>query len=323
MGAARRILIYGDGGVGKTTFCASCPGVYFLPTEEGANQIRVPQWKKRITSLDELNLAIELLTESDHGYKAICIDTLDAVEGLIEASVDAKLSKNTKGAKSLAEANEDYGAGYELVSDAWKSLLKNLDIIRESGIHILMTAHTKSERVRNLEGYDYEKHSLHIAGKKSKKLIIEWCDYVLFARRDVLVSKESRNKVLGITGDRSIYTTPTASYDAKARGETPWPERIPLDWETFNTTATLISERGKELPSSLLQDGNILIPKIPSNDSASAEDRRKKATELLDQFVRERNYASAYNILKMIKAETEKANGAIQSESSNYAQGNT
>lgn len=271
--APYRVLIYGPGGVGKSTFCSKCKDVYFLPTEDGVNDIHVPQYKDQIPSLDVLYRILDKLLNGKHPYKAVCLDSTGATESLIIEAIESRLKKaGGKSPKTIQEMNDDYGSGYTAIANEWRELLRKFDELRtKREINILLTAHSKREKVVNLEGKDYDRFTLDLIGQKSSKVITNWCDHVLFARQDVSVSNESKHKLLAQSGSLSIYTRGTASFSAKTRGEITWPDRIPLSWDTFSRLRELISTHGKELPYYLKNRFEKIKPTIESSKVEKAE----------------------------------------------------
>ncbi len=279
--APHRTLIYGANGVGKTTFCSKAENVYFIAPEEGANEIRVPQYKEKITSLALMYVVIGLLKNKKHPYKSLCIDGATSTEQLIIKAIEERLKKaatSSKDPKTIEDLNDDYGSGYIAISNEWKALLTVLDDLRESrGINILMCAHSKVEKVNNLEGKDYERVTLELIGQRSTKALTNWADNVLYARQDVSTAEEKK-KIIAIKGSLSLYTRGTATYSAKTRGEIPWPNRLPLEYQTFDRLSDLIITYGKDLPKFLSDWFDKLESSIPT-------DRREKAKKAFQDFL--------------------------------------
>ncbi len=269
-----RTLIYGPGGVGKSTFCSKCKDVYFLPTEEGVNDIHVDQYKEQIRTLEVLFRIIDKLLNARHPYRAVCLDSAGATESLIIEHIESKLRKTASGKspKSIQEMNDDYGSGYTAIANEWRELLKKFDELRDKReMNILITAHSKREKIVNLESKDYDRFTLDLIGQKSSKVITNWCDHVLFARQDVSVTNETKHKTIAQTGALSIYTRGTAYWSAKTRGEVTWPERIPLSWDTFSKLRELISTHGKNLPNYLRNRFNNIKSTIPKDKIEAVE----------------------------------------------------
>lgn len=252
--AAYSCLAYGPAGVGKSTFFSRRKHVYFLPVEPGVNQIRVPQYKYAIDSLDVLYAILEKLRTSRHPYEAVCLDSASAAELLIIAGINERLRKSPvklrdgSMAKSVSDLNDDYGSGYAAVASEWQELLRRLDLLgTERAMDRYVTAHTKTETIRNIEGPDYQKYTIDLTGPKAIKSIVNWSEYTLFMRQDISIDATTKKKILASTSALSIYTRGTAAWTAKTRGEIPWPERLPLDWEVFDRVRYLVARHGLDL----------------------------------------------------------------------------
>lgn len=313
--SAMRVAVHGDHGVGKTTLLRHCPGVFFLPVEDGANQLRVPQWKEPIDSLAAFDQALSVLRHSRHDFKAVAIETLAALEELIKSAIESRLKKTAgkDDATSLAELNEDeFGAGYDLLRDEWRRILGRLDELREHrGMHILLSCPTKIDTVKRLNAPDYQRHGMQITGKKSANLIKGWCDYVLFLEMEVNVAKDGR-RIITSLGDRVIRCTQQASHDAKCRGDIPWPDTLPFDqrggWATFVETADLITSKGADLALWLQKEfaraADTIMPQIENGrETRSKEDRRVSATKIFDAAIGSRDYRMAKSVVDMIDEE--------------------
>lgn len=253
-------LAYGPAGVGKSTFFSRRRNVYFIPVEPGVNQIRVPQYKYEVDSLDVLYAVLDKLRTSRHPYEAVCLDSASATEQLIVAAINDRLRRTPvklrdgSMAKSVSDLNDDYGSGYAAIANEWQELLRRLDLLgTERAMDRYVTAHTKVETVKNIEGPDYQKYTIDLTGPKSIKSIVNWSEYTLFMRQDVSIDASTKKKILASTSALSIYTRGTAAWTAKTRGEIAWPERLPLDWDVFDRVRFLVARYGRDLEAWLVE----------------------------------------------------------------------
>lgn len=277
-------LAYGEAGVGKSTMFSQAEGVYFIPTEQGVSQIQVPRYKRPIETLSTLVAILEKLLTGRHPYKAVCLDSATAAERLIVAHIDAELKKNPVKLKdgsmahSISDMNAEYGRGYTLIVSKWLELLKIFEALREKrGMNVFITANCKTETVRNIEGPDYQKYTMDLSGPKSIKLLVNASDFTLFMRQDVSIDARNKKKVLADARDLSIYTRGTAAWTAKTRGAIPWPERIPLDWATFDRLRLLIAHHGRELRQTLVDRFAAIEATIPGGDATTKPEESPRA----------------------------------------------
>jgi hypothetical protein len=253
-----KVLVYGQAGIGKSTFASQAPAPLFLPTEDGTDQLDVARAERPQSWADVLAL-VDALTTETHPYKTLAIDTLGGVERLCWAEVCSA------GKKSDIEAF-GYGKGYIAAVDTWRALLARLERLqRERGLHVVLVDHavSRTHKLPDADPFQRWRPSLH---DKAADLLEGWCDAVLFATEQV-VAVERKGKVRGTSsGDRVLRTTWSATHDAKNRFGLADP--LPLSWADFlegalNTAA--IRARCLEL-----------IAQLP-------DDKRGKATAALEQ----------------------------------------
>lgn len=225
-----RVVIYGTEGIGKTTFAADAPAPIFQCSEKGTERLDVARLPKPDSWRDALAW-IDVLINDKHDYRTYVLDTLDWIEPLCWAETCATKKNGDKRAEHI----EDYGfaKGYEYALDTWRQMLARLDVLTErKRMNVILIAHSHVKTFKSPDTEDFQRYELAIH-HKAAAIIKQWADHVLFAMHETLTHKQN-NRAKGIsTGDRLIYTTRTAAYDAKHRG--PMPERLPLSWEAFVT----------------------------------------------------------------------------------------
>jgi hypothetical protein len=223
----QRIVIFGTEGIGKSTFAADAPDVIFIPTEDGTEHLDVARfpivrsWRDMLDALDALRAA--------HSFRTVAIDTLDAFEPHVWSQTCATKSNSGKKVEHI----EDYGfaKGYDYALDVWRTFLDRLDQLRdERGMSVIVIAHSQVSTFKSPDTEDFHRYELKVH-KKASALVKEWADHVLFTTHEILTHKQN-NRAKGIsTGNRLIYTTKTAAYDAKHRGSLP--DSLPLSWDAF------------------------------------------------------------------------------------------
>jgi hypothetical protein len=204
-------LVYGENGVGKSSFAAQWPTPLFLNLENGIGDIDCDSTDV-IRSVSEFyGILLELHTTP---YQTVVVDTIDWLEKLIFAEVAKQAGKATI---------EDigFGRGYQAVEQQWQSILMGFAYVWERGKHVVFTCHESIERFTNPEGdsFNFWRPSLH---QKGSGCITEWCDEVFFLRfRVATITKKEGfgvERAVGVGGkDRVLKTTKTAGYEAKNR----------------------------------------------------------------------------------------------------------
>jgi hypothetical protein len=224
-----RVLLYGVEGIGKSTFAANAPSPIFIPVEDGTAHLDVARFPKPSTWAEVIE-AIDEIGASEHDFRTVVVDTLDALEALCWAHVV------TKAASPKVKSIEDfgYGKGYTAALEEWRLFLSHLERLRnQRGMHVMLLAHSLIKTFKNPEDEDFDRYQLRMHDKAGG-LLKDWCDCVLFARYETFVSIDDRAKrARGVsTGARVIHTQRTAAWDAKNRYDLP--ETLPLDWEAFH-----------------------------------------------------------------------------------------
>ena len=220
-----KTTVYGPAGVGKTTFSSGAPSPIFLPVEEGTNALDVQRFPAPEKFSDVLDAITELGT-TEHKFKTLVVDTLDALEPLIWAHVCEQ------GKKASIE-DFGYGKGYVSALEQWRLLLSYLERLRsKKQMNVVLIAHGQIKKFQNPEGADYDRWELKLAGKGASGLITEWSDSLLFACYEVVAATDKNERTRGVaTGSRIARTVHGAAYEAKNRYGLPDP--MPLGWAAY------------------------------------------------------------------------------------------
>lgn len=220
-----RVLLYGQEGLGKSTFAANAPAPIFLASEDGTSQLDIERFREP-KSWAEVIEAVDDLTTADHHYKTLVIDTLDWIEPLCWAEVCSTYTEKGKKFSSLAAI--PYGRGPEVAADVWRSFIARLERMRlAKNMGVVMLAHHEVKTLKNPAGEDYGRYQMKL-DKRASGLLREWSDIVLFGEHETLTD-DSSGRAKGVsTGERIIHTEWRAGWDAKNRHNLP--EVLPLSW---------------------------------------------------------------------------------------------
>lgn len=227
-----RIIIYGQEGVGKSTFAANAPNPIFIQTEDGLGEIECASFPIA-KNLDDVMESIAELGSNDHDFKTVVIDSADWLEPLIHRAVCEEY-----GVDSLHKAAGGFNRGFEKAVDKWADLCAALNWLRDTkGMTVVLIAHSKIKAFNDPENPAYDKYMLRLHDKACDYLM-EWADAVLFATRKMIVAKNGDGKnqaqAIGKSGGERILRT-TASPACSAKNRYNLPDELPLDWEAFET----------------------------------------------------------------------------------------
>lgn len=219
---AKKVLVYGPEGIGKSTLASRFPDPIFIDTEGSTKNLDVARFDDP-SSWQMLLDEIRYVTDNPDACKTLVLDTADWAERLCIKSVCDKYHKD--GLEDFG-----YGKGYIYVEEAFGEMLNLLTDVTKRNINVVVTAHAQMRKFEQPEESGaYDRWELNLS-KKVSPLVKEWADMVLFANYKTFVVKvDGKNKVQG--GNRVIYTSHHACWDAKNRFDLP--DEIPMDYEAI------------------------------------------------------------------------------------------
>lgn len=223
--SAKKVVIYGAEGIGKSTFAAQFPEPIFIDTEGSTKELDVARFDKP-TSWAMLLGQIDYVI-ANKPCKTLVIDTIDWAETQCLESVCAAHGK--KGIEDFG-----YGNGYVYEKEEFGKFLNKLNDVISASVNVVLTAHAiirKFEQPDEMGSYDRWELKL---GKKTTNLISplvkEWADMVLFANYKTLsvAADKDGKKHKAQGGKRVMYTAHHPCWDAKNRYGLP--EELPFEY---------------------------------------------------------------------------------------------
>ncbi len=223
--SAKKVVLYGPEGIGKSTFASKFPQPLFVDTEGSTTNLDVNRLPKP-TSWEMLCQEVEYILQNPALCRTLVIDTIDWAETLCIQSLCAK--HNVNGIEGFG-----WGKGYTYLKEEMGRLLNRLSTLKDAGVNVLLTAHAqirKFEQPDELGAYDRWELKL---GKQTCPIVKEWADLLLFANYKtvtVAVDKEG-NKHKAQGGRRVMYTSHHPCWDAKNRFGLP--DECPFDYSVI------------------------------------------------------------------------------------------
>jgi hypothetical protein len=223
---AKKVVLYGPEGIGKSSLAAQFPNPIFIDTEGSTTELIVDRLKKP-SSWTELNQQVDWVKGQVGRYKTLVIDTIDWAERLTIEFVTSRANKQSI-------TNFGYGEGFIQLEEEFGRFLNRLSDLVEMGINVVLTAHakiTKFEQPDEMGAYD--RYELKLGNKTTAKtaaLAKEWADMVLFLNYKTfsVATDDKGKKHKGQGGVRTIYATHHPAWDAKNRHGLP--DEFSLDY---------------------------------------------------------------------------------------------
>jgi hypothetical protein len=211
----QRIVIFGPGGIGKSSLASLAPGAVALDLEHGTRELDIPRVEGLETWVD-LRSCVQ--SSALDAYGTICVDTCTRAEEMAVAHTIAT-TPHEKGQKVTSIEGYGFGKGYQHVYDTFLLLLADLDSQIRRGRNIILICHDCVNDVPNPTGDNFIRFEPHLQDPKSGKAsirhrVIQWADHVLFIGYDVAATRDGKG--VGI-GTRTIYTDERPDHIAKSR----------------------------------------------------------------------------------------------------------
>jgi hypothetical protein len=228
-----RVVVYGEHGVGKSTFAASAPAPVFICTEDGIGNVDTTSFPLCSSYQDVLD-AIGTLYSESHNFETVVLDSLDWLEKLVWKQV--ALNHEKTNIEQLG-----YGKGYVFAADLFREILAGLNALRlEKNMAVVLTAHSQVKRHDSPISEPFDRFAIKLH-KDAAGVVLEWADVVGFAAEPVVIrsvqvgSEKKVRRGVG-RGERMLHVVPSPAYAAKNRFDIT--QDIPLDWSALVAAMT-------------------------------------------------------------------------------------
>lgn len=222
IGGAKKIVIYGPEGIGKSTFASQFPDPVFIDTEGSTKDMDVARFDKA-TSWMMILQQVQYVINHPGCCRSLVIDTADWAEQIEVASLC-----DEKGWSGLEDLG--YGKGYTYSAEKFGKFLNLLEDVIGKGVNVVITAHAQLRKVELPEEMGAYDHWEMKTSKKVAPMIREWADAVFFANfKTRVIEVDRKKKAQG--GQRVMYTNHTPFWDAKNRYGLP--DEVPFEYESI------------------------------------------------------------------------------------------
>lgn len=265
--SAKKVVLYGPEGIGKSTFASKFPDPIFIDTEGSTKEMEVKRFDAP-TKWDELIEEADYVRRNPRLCKTLIIDTADWAEMLCIKHICEK--GNVNGIEDFG-----YGKGYTYLAENFKKLLDILDKIIVLGINVVFTAHAKMRKFEQPDEMGaYDRWEMKLS-RQVAPMLKEWADMLLFANYKTYVIEDSKTKSKKASGGKRVmYTSHHPCWDAKNRYGLE--DCLPFD---YSEIAKIIGEEQKAITSKPQRKNQ---PKEEVKEEPKKEKLSETKTKLLE-----------------------------------------
>jgi len=242
----KRILLYGESGMGKTTLASLAPKPVFIGVDDGGkllinaagNKLRhVPG----VECFGDVRAA--MLADIYQDDETVVLDQATYLEEWAVTHILATIT-NDKGAKMDNIIRYGYNKGYRHMYDTMKLILQDADSLIHRGKNVIIIAQMAPNKVANPGGEDFLREGPRLfSGTPSiEALYCEWADHI-FRIGYQFLSVDNR-KVTGGENKRAVFVHPQPHFRAKSRTLGPDKAVVAFDDPKDNSIWTFLFEEG-------------------------------------------------------------------------------
>lgn len=227
-----RIVVYGVGGIGKTSFAAGAPKPIFIFTEAGQGTIDLDSFRPSdrpgdpcLRTWGEIIDALQALYNEKHDYQTVVIDSVDFAEPLLWNHICAR--DNMANVEAYG-----YGKGYMHAADEARKMLGWLDALcMMRNMTVILVVHSQIKKFDAPDTQSYERYILKLQ-ERFAALVYDWSDACLFMNWRTYIVKDKdgpkTERVRGAGGgERVLYSEERPGFWAKNHYDLPEEMTIP------------------------------------------------------------------------------------------------
>lgn len=286
---AKKVVVYGPEGIGKSTFAARFPDPVFIDTEGSTRDMDVARTPAP-TSWAMMMDQVEYIRTHPGLCRTLVVDTIDWAEQMCVKHICDLHQK--RGIEDFG-----YGNGYVYTKEEFGRFLNKLSEVINAGINVVLTAHAQMRKFEQPDEMGaYDRWELKLGKKTTSQtspLVKEWSDLLLFANYKTysvaVDDKGKKRKAQG--GSRVMYTSHHPCWDAKNRYGLP--DEMPFDYsgiagimEMAHPGAETTTSQPADQKQESFADRFMDVPDTEDSDDLTAyssENSSKQDTALVQQ----------------------------------------
>ncbi len=220
-GDGKRILIYAESGMGKTTLASLAPSPVFIGIDDGGKLMTDDEGKRIILRHvpgieDFADVRGALQADAYANDETVVLDQATYLQEWAGDHVLATIT-NDKGAVMDNLVRYGYNKGYTHVYDTMKLILQDADGLIRRGKNVIIIAQAAPHNIANPGGEDFLREGPRLQSIKNanvEALYCEWADHILRISYQFLAI--DKKKATG-TNTRAIFVHPEPHFRAKSR----------------------------------------------------------------------------------------------------------
>jgi hypothetical protein len=294
-----RMVLYSTEGVGKTTFASQWPSPIFFDIEGGSTLLDVSRFEKsQLSKYEDVLEALSVLETEDHSFKTLVIDTVDALENLVQ---DFICRKHGKGGLEEFE----YGRGHSFVGDEFKLLYSKIEKLQnQKQMDVLFLCHAQIKTFKNPSGPDYDTYLTKLNEKNIGSWLRERCNIVAFANFELIAKAENGSKSRAFSTDvRVIHFSTNRGFNAKSRFELP--KKMLLDYRKFNELLSAQRDKKAVNVGELVLEVKAVLYKISEENRSKKVKGEKTLEQVVNEILDSGNISEIKKCLDRLNAMTE------------------
>jgi hypothetical protein len=159
-------------------FALNITGFDYAENDENENE------KGFIETIDEL-----IENKDEHPFRFIIIDTITALERYAVAYAIRKANRDDNPTKRYSDISDiPWGKGYTMVAEV---IYSQIDRLKKAGFGVLIIGHSKTKKITNKDGFEYDYTTLNVLGKTSD-IIEREADMIIYG--DLMVEEGEDGK---------------------------------------------------------------------------------------------------------------------------------
>ena len=210
------MMIYGQPGIGKTTFASHAPNPVFIGDEENKE---FDNEKIIVDKFDDTIKAIDEILKENVLPRTIVIDSISSLEDKLRREI---IEDDPRGKEfaSINQVHGGYGRGVDRMVFREQKLINKIREANKACYNVIILCHSLKDTEEDatlLKANTFYRPSLE---RKTLRVWEKWLPMILFARDRVILDSDSA-KTKTLSDKRVLYTEYRASHYAKNRYNLP------------------------------------------------------------------------------------------------------